>query len=111
MAHCRNVTDATTVTLPGGSAGPEARRRWILTIHCFPSGDAMFERRVLEVFARLGPSAQLIEVEVALQEGYPLARVVEQDDLAVRDGDPPLVYAFRDGSVAITHAKGGSPAR
>jgi hypothetical protein len=65
----------------------------------------VFERRVLEVFARFGPGAQLPEVEATLQEAYPLARVVEQDDLAVRDSDPPMIYAFRDGSVALSHAR------
>jgi hypothetical protein len=83
----------------------QPRRHWILTIHCFPSDDAVFERRVLEVFARLGPGARLPEVEATLQEAYPLARVVEQDDLAVRDSDPPMIYAFRDGSVAVSHAR------
>jgi hypothetical protein len=77
----------------------------MLTIHCFPSDDAVFERSVLEVLAHLGPDAHLTELEAGLQDRYPLARVVVQDDLAVRDSDPPLVYAFRDGSVAVSQAQ------
>jgi hypothetical protein len=65
----------------------------------------VFERRVLEVFARLGPDAEIAEVESTLQPCYPLTRIVVQDDLAVRDSDPPMIYAFRDGSVVLSQVR------
>ena len=74
-------------------------------VRTFPAADEDFAARVVRLGTAVAWDPRRLEER--LRGRYPRVRVVGQQQLAMMEGHPPLLYAFRDGTVVASRRSEG----